>query len=151
MGERELYLFELNARRQASDDKITHLSTGIASIRDGKVLVLRRARHDFRGGTFELPGGGIEENESFSAAVAREFSEETGLHILSIDRVMDGFDYSTDRKPAVRQINFVVTSCQAKPVVNLNEHDRYLWVDVTELASLHMSAEIRACIESILN
>ena len=71
-------------RRQAKADDITHLSTGIAIIRDGKVLAVRRAAGDYLGGNYELPGGGIESGETFEEAVKREAREETGLEVTQV-------------------------------------------------------------------
>ena len=52
-------------------------------VRDGRYLLVRdRGRQ-----TFALPGGGIEDGESASSAMARELIEETGLRPTSITRL----------------------------------------------------------------
>ena len=57
-----------------------HLAVSAAIIRDGKVLIVRRARPPARG-LYTLPGGGVEAGESLHEAVVREVREETGLEV----------------------------------------------------------------------
>ena len=60
-----------------------YLAGSAAIIRDGKVLIVRRARPPARG-VFTLPGGGVEAGETLHEAVIREVLEETGLVIAPI-------------------------------------------------------------------
>jgi 8-oxo-dGTP diphosphatase len=57
-----------------------YVAVSAAVIRDGQVLVVRRARSPAQG-LFTLPGGGVELGETLAAAVVREVQEETGLVI----------------------------------------------------------------------
>ena len=57
-----------------------YLAVSAAIIRDGKILIVRRARPPAYG-LFTLPGGGVEVGETLHAAVMREVREETGLTI----------------------------------------------------------------------
>ena len=57
-----------------------HLAVSAAIIRDGKVLIVRRARPPARG-LYTLPGGGVEAGETLHEAVVREVREETGLEV----------------------------------------------------------------------
>ena len=52
--------------------------------RDGKVLLVRRARSPAKG-IYSLPGGRVEFGETLHAAVHREVAEETSLKIEIID------------------------------------------------------------------
>src|SRR5205823_1946639 len=56
------------------------LAVSAAIIRDGHVLVVRRARAPAEG-LFTLPGGKVELGETLHDAVVREAREETGLTI----------------------------------------------------------------------
>jgi ADP-ribose pyrophosphatase YjhB (NUDIX family) len=60
-----------------------YLAVSAAIIRDGKVLIVRRARPPALG-VFTLPGGGVEAGETLHEAVVREVAEETGLTIEPI-------------------------------------------------------------------
>ena len=57
-----------------------YLAVSAAIIRDGKVLIVRRARPPAYG-VFTLPGGGVEVGETLHEAVIREVLEETALAI----------------------------------------------------------------------
>src|SRR5690606_34136813 len=50
---------------------------GVVVREDGRLLAIRRADN----GTWELPGGVLELNETPEAGVAREVWEETGIHV----------------------------------------------------------------------
>jgi ADP-ribose pyrophosphatase YjhB (NUDIX family) len=57
-----------------------YLAVSAAIVRDGRVLVVRRALPPAYG-LQTLPGGGVELGETLEQAVAREIREETGLEI----------------------------------------------------------------------
>src|SRR5579871_6357271 len=56
------------------------LAVSAAIIRDGQILLVRRARPPAEG-LFSLPGGVVEAGESLKEAVAREVLEETSLAV----------------------------------------------------------------------
>ncbi|WFU39212.1 NUDIX hydrolase [Bradyrhizobium sp. CB82] len=56
------------------------LAVSAAIFRDGKVLLVRRARSPAKG-FYSLPGGRVEFGESLHQALTREVDEETGLAI----------------------------------------------------------------------
>jgi 8-oxo-dGTP diphosphatase len=55
-----------------------------AIFRDGKVLIVRRARSPSKG-VYSLPGGRVEFGETLHAALHREAAEETALKIAIVD------------------------------------------------------------------
>ena len=138
---------ENELRAQAKADRITHISTGVAVVDGGKILVVRRSRDDFLGGNFELPGGGIEDGETFAQAVAREVREETGLTVDEVLGMFPGFDYSTPNKPKVRQYNFLVR-VRAGDVRLSSEHDEYRWIgSEDEIDELQTTDAMRTCLK----
>ncbi|HEX8227484.1 MAG TPA: NUDIX hydrolase [Candidatus Saccharimonadales bacterium] len=137
-------------RDQAQKDGITHISTGVAILRDGKILMARRAAEDFLGGIYELPGGGVDEGESITGGAIREVKEETGLTVSKVITTFQGFDYSTDRKPAVRQVNFLIEAAPGEVVLDPNEHDEYVWVDESNVADTEMTDNMRTCVADAL-
>jgi 8-oxo-dGTP diphosphatase len=139
---------EKQIREKAKKDGITHISTGIVIVNNGKVLIVRRTGDDFLGGNYELPGGGIEPGEDFAYAVAREAFEETGLKVLNIIDLFNGFDYSTNKKPKVRQINFIVDVAESSVKLS-DEHDDYKWVSPDEVDEYKMSDEIKKSIKAV--
>ena len=57
-----------------------YLAVSAAIFRDGRVLIVRRARPPAHG-IYTLPGGGVELGETLEEAVIREVREETALEI----------------------------------------------------------------------
>lgn len=143
---------EAELRKQAAADGITHLSSGIAVMDGPKVLVVRRAPADFLGGSYELPGGGVEDGEAFDQSVQRELKEETNLETVEILGMFPGFDYSTPNKPHVRQFNFLVRAADLKTLNLSDEHDQFAWVaSDDEVDALGSSAVMKMCIKDALS
>jgi 8-oxo-dGTP diphosphatase len=132
-------------RKQAKLDSITHISTGVAVVKDGKVLVVRRVAHDDTlAGEWELPGGGVDSGETIEQGAVRELHEETGLKVDKILGTFEGFDYTTPKKPKVRQINFKVS---VKPGdIRLSEHDMYKWITADDIPGLKTNSIMQDCL-----
>ena len=62
------------------------LAVGAVVVRDGSLLMVRRARDPGKG-LWSLPGGRVQKGEYLSDALRREVSEETGLDITVGDLV----------------------------------------------------------------
>jgi 8-oxo-dGTP diphosphatase len=132
-------------RQKAKEDGVTHFATGIAVFQDGKLLVVRRVAHDdFLAGEWELPGGGVDAGESIEQGAVRELKEETNLDVEKMIGTFEGFDYTTPKKPKVRQINFKVS---VKPGdISLTEHDMYKWITVDEIKELKTNDVMQNCL-----
>jgi 8-oxo-dGTP diphosphatase len=141
---------EADIRSQAAKDGITHLSTGVAILVDNRILMVRRAKGDFLAGNFELPGGGVDEGETITEGATREIKEETGLSISKIIATFKGFDYSTDKKPKARQINFIVEVEPGKVMLDPEEHDAFIWVNEGNVGDIKMSENMRHCVNDAL-
>jgi 8-oxo-dGTP diphosphatase len=131
-GAESISFDETAFRKECLSDGITHISTGVAVLRDKKVLLVRRASEDELGGIYEFPGGGVDDGETIIEGAARELYEETGLTADNVICRFRGFDYKTSRKPHVRQVNMCVTVLPAVVKLNPSEHDNYVWVDRNE-------------------
>ena len=124
------------------------LAASAAVVRDGKVLVVRRARAP-ADGVFSLPGGVVETGEALHEAVAREVREETGLTIEPV--ALAGFRETIvrDRDNRVER-HFVVLPFAARwiagePVLN-DELSEWRWVDQQELATLPTTPGLAAVV-----
>jgi 8-oxo-dGTP diphosphatase len=114
------------------------LAVSAAIVRDGKILVVRRARPPAHG-VFTLPGGVVEVGETLVAAVAREVREETGMAIEPV--ALAGFRETIVRDAQDRVERHFVILCFAarwqagEPVLN-EELSEAHWLDPAELAGL---------------
>jgi 8-oxo-dGTP diphosphatase len=115
-----------------------YLAVSAAVIRDGRVLVVRRARPPARD-LFTLPGGAVEPGETLSQAVMREVEEETGLAIEPVG--LAGYREVITRDAAQRvERHFVILAFAARwlggePTLNA-ELAEARWIYPAELAGL---------------
>ena len=133
-----------------------YLAVSAAIIRDGKVLVVRRARNPALG-IYTLPGGGVETGETLMQAVTREVREETSMDIEPV--ALAGHREAIVRDGQGRVERHFVILCFAarwlagEPVLN-EELDDARWLDPAELSGLRTTeglAEIVAAAIERLN
>jgi ADP-ribose pyrophosphatase YjhB (NUDIX family) len=115
-----------------------YLAVSAAIVRNGRVLVARRARPPAHG-LYTLPGGGVELGETLEQAVIREVREETALTIEPVGLV--GFRQAIARDAAGRvERHFVILPFAARFVsgeIALNEElAEAHWLTPAELAGL---------------
>ncbi len=143
-------LSEEGIRAQARKVGVTHFSTGVVVVKDKKILMVRRTEGDSLAGNFELPGGGVDEGESITEGAIRELKEETGLKATKVIATFNGFDYTTDRKPLARQINYIVEVEPGEVKLGPQEHDAFIWVDPSNLNNIKMTENMRICVQDAL-
>ena len=114
------------------------LAVSAAILRDGKVLLARRARGAATG-LFSLPGGVVEIGETLMQAVAREVREETNLTIEPVGLAGFREAITRDRDHRVER-HFVILPFAARwlagePLLN-EELSEARWLHPAELAGL---------------
>ncbi|HZL61713.1 MAG TPA: NUDIX hydrolase [Pseudolabrys sp.] len=115
-----------------------YLAVSAAIIRDGKVLVVRRARNPALG-IYTLPGGGVETGETLLQAVTREVREETALEIEPVALAGHREAIARDAQGRVER-HFVILCFAARwlsgePVLN-EELDDARWLAPAALSDL---------------
>src|SRR5580693_402676 len=91
-----------------------YLAVSAAIFRDGRVLIVRRARPPAHG-LYTLPGGGVEIGETLEQALIREVREETALDIAPVGLV--GFREAIARDGAGRiERHFVILPFAARGI-----------------------------------
>lgn len=125
------------------------LAVSAAILREGKVLVMRRARQPALG-LFTLPGGRVEPGETLIEAVLREIREETALSI-AIEGLAGTHDAILRDAQGVLRQHYVIVAFAARWLageVDLNdEHDAFRWIAPIELATLATTPGLAAIIE----
>ena len=115
-----------------------YLAVSAAIIRDGKVLVVRRARQPALG-VYTLPGGAVETGETLMQAVTREVREETALEIEPVALAGHREAIARDAQGRVER-HFVILCFAARWLSGeavLNEElDDARWLDPAALSSL---------------
>jgi 8-oxo-dGTP diphosphatase len=115
-----------------------YLAVSAAIVRDGKVLVVRRARKPALN-LYTLPGGGVEVGETLKEAVMREVREETALEVEPVALAGEREVITRDAQGRVER-HFVILCFAARwlsgePVLN-EELDDARWLDPADLKSL---------------
>jgi len=115
-----------------------YLAVSAAIVRDGKVLVVRRARQPALS-LYTLPGGAVESGETLMQAVAREVREETSLKVEPVALAGHREVIAQDAKGGVER-HFVILCFAARwlagePVLN-EELDDARWLAPAELSAL---------------
>jgi len=119
-----------------------YLAVSAAIVRDGKILVVRRARAPAHG-LYSLPGGVVEVGETLEEAVTREVREETGMTIEPV--ALAGFREAIVRDAESRVERHFIILCfaarwRAGGVLLNEELDEARWLEPAELASLPTTA-----------
>jgi 8-oxo-dGTP diphosphatase len=136
--------------------KRPYLAVSAAIIRNGKVLVVRRARTPALN-LYTLPGGGVELGESLAEAVVREVREETSLSIDVVSLAGHREVVTRDAQGHIER-HFVILCFAARwlagePVLN-GELDDARWIEPSELGAYRTTeglAEIVAATVALLD
>jgi len=113
--------------------------------RDGKVLLVRRARSPGRG-FYSLPGGRVEFGESLHTALHREVDEETGLRIEILG--LAGWREVLPTGAGAGHyliMSFAARWASREPVLN-DEHDDFKWLAPEEIGDLKVTGGLHEVI-----
>ena len=133
-----------------------YLAVSAAIFREGKVLVVRRARKPALN-LYTLPGGAVELGESLPEAAAREVREETSLTVEPVALAGHREVIVRDAQGRIER-HFVILCFAARWIggeINLNEElDDARWIEPAELSGYRTTdglAEIVASAAALLN
>ena len=123
------------------------LAVSAAIFRDGKILLVRRARSPAKG-FYSLPGGPVEFGETLHQALHREVDEETALKIEIVGlagwrEVVPG---TTDGGHYLI-MSFAARWAAGEPDLN-DEHDDFRWIEPDALSDLNVTGGLQEVIRS---
>jgi 8-oxo-dGTP diphosphatase len=123
------------------------LAVSASIFRDGKVLLVRRARSPGKG-LYSLPGGRVEFGESLHAALHREVDEETGLkiEILGLAGWREALPETTGGGHYMI-LSFAARWIGNEPALN-DEHDDFRWLVPEQVGDLQLTAGLQEVIRS---
>jgi 8-oxo-dGTP diphosphatase len=124
------------------------LAVSAAIFRDGKILLVRRARSPGKG-LYSLPGGRVEFGESLHAALHREVDEETGLKIEIVElagwrEVLPGTGGGGGHYLI---LSFAARWIAREPELN-DEHDDFKWLAPEAVGDLRVTEGLSDVIRS---
>lgn len=122
------------------------LAVSAAIFRDGKILLVRRARFPAKG-FYSLPGGRVEFGETLHAALHREVAEETALKIEIAELAA-----WREVLPTAGGGHYLIMSFAARwsagDVVLNEELDDYKWLAPDALGNLKLTDGLSGVIQS---
>ena len=123
------------------------LAVSAAIFRDGRVLLVRRARSPGKG-FYSLPGGRVEFGESLHTALHREVDEETAIQIDIV-----GLAGWREVLPSAGSgghymiMSFAARWKAREPVLN-DEHDDFKWLKPDEMGELKMTGGVQEVVQA---
>jgi 8-oxo-dGTP diphosphatase len=110
---------------------------------NGLILTLRRSASDaIRPGTWDLPGGSVEDNEDPTDAAIRETEEESGLNVE--DPQIFRVKTTSVNKYVIRLLYYV--SADKQEITLSSEHDQYKWVTKEEFRATDIPSYYKDCL-----
>ena len=101
----------------------------------GETLFVQRAMNDSFPGKWELPGGGLDFDETAHDGVRREVFEETGIDLQVLHPIFTHTS-SSEHNGAERQLVWIIFYCkpidEAQQVKLSHEHMDYRWVPIAK-------------------
>ena len=92
--------------------------------RDGKILICQRKSGQRYAGKWEFPGGKVEPEEEFVAALVRELEEELGIAAI-IGAEIARYRYTYPGREPIQLIFYQVTRFEGEPVNLIFEQIRW--------------------------
>ncbi|MBI2627950.1 MAG: NUDIX domain-containing protein [Candidatus Niyogibacteria bacterium] len=89
----------------------------------GRILILKKNKK------WLLPGGRLEENETWLEGLQREVEEEAGIEKFSIKKILD-IDTSDDKNTYIATFLCKVEDVQVKLS---SEHQEYVWLNLKDI------------------
>jgi 8-oxo-dGTP diphosphatase len=83
------------------DTYLRHMTADVIALRDGELLLVRRAVHLIEGGKLAIPGGYMDRDETIVDTATREFREETGYAASNVR--LFNLESRPHREPSGRQ------------------------------------------------
>lgn len=105
------------------------------SIREGKVLVSRRAPGQALEGFWEFPGGKVEDGEDVQTCIVRELQEELGVRSVA-GKVIAKSEHSY---PGGAILLVAVEVFLETTDLELTVHDQHAWIELHELLKLRLA------------
>ncbi len=132
-------MFEGGVKREYPDRPV--LAVGAVVVRDGKVLLAKRAGEPGRG-LWSLPGGAVHPGEELKAAVVRELREECGIEV-AVEEAAEVIERMIPDAEGRLRYHYVILDYRAKwlqgDLSPSEEVEEARWVDPGDLHHYRMT------------
>jgi 8-oxo-dGTP diphosphatase len=113
-----------------------------------EILVIRRSQsNDVLPGSWDIPGGTLEDGESPQEGAAREALEETGLEVRDPHLFFCWSNVDTDKNKQFVTLVFLVKYAGGKIELNPEEHDDFTWMNPFRAEDYHLVDYLKDCLD----
>jgi 8-oxo-dGTP diphosphatase len=133
--------------RIANDNILEQSVATIIQNSKNEVLILKRGSSaPWMPNKWNLPGGGVDNDESLEQAAIRECQEETGISIGGLTKISENIDTNENFKITIFYTQIKYTN------VNINfESSDYAWVDKNTYQSYDYVPYVKSAISKVLD
>ncbi|QQG52778.1 MAG: NUDIX hydrolase [Candidatus Falkowbacteria bacterium] len=104
----------------------------------GEVLLLRRSANDeFMPGSWDLPGGTVEEREHPLDAATRETEEESGFKVKNLKPLLIYSNWDKKKQKQFVSLIFYTEKYQGSLKLNPDDHNDYIWVKPAKIKKMY--------------
>jgi 8-oxo-dGTP diphosphatase len=143
-GDRCLYVIELKENRRWYPAH-PFVGVGAVVVRDGRLLMVRRAKEPYKG-MWSIPGGGVELGETLFEAAKRETLEECSIEI-TVERIVDTVDEIFRDESGRVKYHFINIDVLGKYIsgeaVAQSDAGDCRWVPLAEIAKQDVPSNLR--------
>lgn len=140
-------------------NKSLHVAVAVI-VKQGKVLISRRAQHVHQGGLWEFPGGKVEADETIKEALYREIKEELGLKIKN-SRPLIKLEYHYPDKSVILETQIVTDFEGREYAANASQDEKepkqfglegqqVEWVSFEQLKNFQFPKANKAILDALL-
>ena len=134
-----------NWRKFMAEEKNSKVSCKVLLMNDeGKVFIVRMTNF---GDMWDVPGGHAHIDEGFKQAAVREMKEETNIDVYELTKLGE---YDTMMHYADKHIFFLCRKWSGDVQLQMNEVDKFEWVDPRNMDDRRISPEIKRSFEMLL-
>ncbi len=117
-----------------------NLGVGGAVVKDGRLLLVRRASRRGRG-SWQIPGGFVEQDETMELAVVREVEEEAGV-TATVQGVLGIRNRYDEEGGNSTYVVMLLSPQSGEPTPDMTEVDRAEYFSLAEIQALEQIAPI---------
>lgn len=130
---------------EGPSEKAPVVGVGVATIADGRILLIRRGRDPGRG-LWAVPGGKVLPGETLRDAARRETREETGLEVEVGDVVWVGEHIDPDRHIVLIDFRGTVVGGELRAA---DDADEARWVSLAEAEEYELTPTMYELIDTL--
>ena len=114
---------------------------GVILLKDDKILIGKRKGN--YAPWYSIPGGHLEEGESFVETAIREVKEETGISIHQLEVIAVTNNLDTYKKEGIHHVSVILLTKDftGEPqIMEPNKCEEWIWIDPNNLPQPHFDA-----------